>query len=306
MNQFGLAQTPNDAELSNNAPTDKPHNLKGGEQLKRYNKLIKPYVQKAKESLPDAKQKFLKGLNEGQAFFLTTRIYDKNGNFEQVFVRVTNWEGSNISGTIANELKTVKNFSYGQLINFPESAVLDWLITNPDGTEEGNYVGKFLDSLKNSSSAQQNRYEMKGHSISVALPAEWQFSSLSGGAAYKAQANCNPNEFCQNIIFSFISNPSNSSEDEFGKALISQLPQKFKKYEIHNVTDTTVGNIDYKVIDYSIERSNNGNYNSTTLIKCYNQRAVIINYTAKSEKRKHYNVDRDLFFSIIKTVEIEE
>ena len=29
-----------------------------------------------------------------------------------------------------------------------ESDVLDWTISKPDGTEEGNFVGKFLDTYK--------------------------------------------------------------------------------------------------------------------------------------------------------------
>jgi hypothetical protein len=28
------------------------------------------------------------------------------------------------------------------------SALLDWLITRPDGTEEGNVVGKFIDTYR--------------------------------------------------------------------------------------------------------------------------------------------------------------
>jgi hypothetical protein len=30
----------------------------------------------------------------------------------------------------------------------PERDLLDWLITRPDGTEEGNVVGKFLDTYR--------------------------------------------------------------------------------------------------------------------------------------------------------------
>lgn len=31
-------------------------------------------------------------------------------------------------------------------MTFPETDMLDWPITRPDGTEEGNFVGKFLDT----------------------------------------------------------------------------------------------------------------------------------------------------------------
>lgn len=148
LNNYSYGQTPNEAPLSANAPTDKPHNLKGTDQLDKYDELIAPYVKKAQKTLPKARKKYSKGLKEGQAFFLTTRIYDADGNYEQIFVRVTKWGNNIISGKIANQLNTVKGFAFGQLIEFPETAILDWLITNPDGSEEGNFIGKFLDTLR--------------------------------------------------------------------------------------------------------------------------------------------------------------
>ena len=33
----------------------------------------------------------------------------------------------------------------GDPYTFPEGELVDWLITHPDGSEEGNVVGKFLD-----------------------------------------------------------------------------------------------------------------------------------------------------------------
>ena len=146
VNSYG--QNSNKAPLSENAPTDKPHSFKGTDQLEEYDALIAPYVEKAQKTLKNAKKKYLKGLKEGQAFFLTTRIYDNLGNYEQIFVRVSAWEKQSVNGTIANQLNAVKGYSYGQTITFPESDILDWLITNPDGSEEGNYIGKYLDTLR--------------------------------------------------------------------------------------------------------------------------------------------------------------
>ena len=143
-----FGQNANEAPLSQSAPTDKPRNFHGDKQLEEYDTLIAPYIKKAKKSLPDAKKKFMTGLKNGQAFFLTTRIYDSLGNYEQVFIRIISWKNKNVSGTIANDIYTVKGFSFGQLIVFPESDILDWLITNPDGSEEGNFIGNFLDTLR--------------------------------------------------------------------------------------------------------------------------------------------------------------
>ena len=41
---------------------------------------------------------------------------------------------------VANKLLGVRSF--------PESEVLDWTIVHPDGHDEGNYVGKFMEMYK--------------------------------------------------------------------------------------------------------------------------------------------------------------
>lgn len=110
---------------------------------------IAPAVKQARKTLPQAKQRFLSGLPAGQAFFLTTRVKDPDGTFEQVFVRVTEWQERQVQGTIASEPDLVKNYRLKQVISFPESAILDWTISHPDGSEEGNYVGKLLDAGTN-------------------------------------------------------------------------------------------------------------------------------------------------------------
>lgn len=33
------------------------------------------------------------------------------------------------------------------MIDFKEKDIIDWLISKPDRSEEGNFVGKFLDTL---------------------------------------------------------------------------------------------------------------------------------------------------------------
>ena len=140
----------NDGALAPNAPADRPVTMaiKGDETaaaLAAFDQHIAPAVKRARATLPQAKRRFLKGLPSGQVFFVTTRITDPGGLFEQVFVRVRQWQGAQLSGEIANELGTVKMYQRGQLIDFPESAVLDWTISRLDGTEEGNYVGKLIE-----------------------------------------------------------------------------------------------------------------------------------------------------------------
>lgn len=145
------AQRPpvNNAPLSPLAPTDRPVHFEGAARVQALDALIAKPVKQARKTLPGVKKRFRAGLPTGQVLFLTTRLFDDDGAFEQVFVRVREWLGNNVSGIIANELNTVKTYTQGQSISFPETAVLDWTISRPDGTEEGNAVGKLLDTLPN-------------------------------------------------------------------------------------------------------------------------------------------------------------
>jgi len=145
---FGQIDTINNSKLSIDAPIDKGHYIEGSEKQRKYDQMIAPYIEQARKTLPDAKKRFLLGLKSGEVFYLVTRIYDKDGKFEQVFVRVKDWHDDDIKGLIENELYTVKEYHNGQLIVFKEKGVYDWLISKPDGSEEGNFIGKYLDSVQ--------------------------------------------------------------------------------------------------------------------------------------------------------------
>ena len=110
---------------------------------------MKPYVAQARATYPAAKQRFLSGLPTGSAFFLTVRLTDPQERIEQVFIKVDKIENDRVTGKIWSDIKRVSGYSLGQTYEFPEQDLLDWLISNSDGTEEGNFVGKFLDTWQN-------------------------------------------------------------------------------------------------------------------------------------------------------------
>lgn len=145
MSAFNTKAQKNDAPLARNAPQDKVVSIYA-DQIKQMDSVMAPYIAQAKASYPQAKERFLKGLPPNEAFFVVTRIFDKDGKFEQVFIRVKAFEEERVSGTIANDLGTVREYKSNQLIAFEERKVIDWLITKPDGSEEGNFIGKYLDS----------------------------------------------------------------------------------------------------------------------------------------------------------------
>jgi Uncharacterized protein conserved in bacteria (DUF2314) len=135
------------AVAQNNPPQDKPV-ASDAEQLKKFEDAIAPYVKKARETLPEAKKKYLAGLPKDQPLYVTIKLYDSSKKYEQVFVRVTSWKGETIQGILASDLSLIHNHSRNEKLTCSESEVLDWTISKPDGTEEGNFVGKFLDTYQ--------------------------------------------------------------------------------------------------------------------------------------------------------------
>ena len=134
------------AAAQDNRPQDKPVGS-SADKVKKFEDAIAPYVKKARETLPEAKKKYLAGLPDDQIFYVTVKLYDSK-KYEQVFVRVTSWKGESIQGIIASDLGLIHNHTKGEKISCKESEILDWTISMPDGTEEGNFVGKFLDTYR--------------------------------------------------------------------------------------------------------------------------------------------------------------
>jgi uncharacterized protein YegJ (DUF2314 family) len=144
---FLLTSLPSLAPVAaqNKSPQDKPV-AANTEQVKKLEDAIAPYVKKARESLPEAKKKYLAGLPKDYVFFVTIKLYDPSKKYEQVFVRVTSWKGESVQGILASDVSIVQNHSKGEKLTCSESEIMDWTISKPDGSEEGNFVGKFLDT----------------------------------------------------------------------------------------------------------------------------------------------------------------
>jgi hypothetical protein len=140
-------QPAQDVQLPPNAPKDKPGSVTADES-RLFEYAIKPHVEQARKTYPEAKQRFLKGLPQGHVLFVTTRLYDARRRFEQVFVAVSEIREGKIRGMIASDVRLVPSYRQGDYYTFPESELYDWTISRPDGTEEGNFVGKFLDTYR--------------------------------------------------------------------------------------------------------------------------------------------------------------
>ena len=137
------------------APQDERGNTTGPMSHEAYDQAIAPYVAKARATYPAAKKRYLAGLPPNYQFFVWTRLYQsggkgQRGRAEDIFIDVHTIKDGLIYGVIANTPVFVTNYRQGESVKFPESEVMNWVIVRPNGTEEGNYVGKFLDHWKKS------------------------------------------------------------------------------------------------------------------------------------------------------------
>ena len=105
-------------------------------------------MEQARRTWPQARERFLRGLPPGHVFLITVRLTDALGRMEQVFVRVDQIDGNRIHGKIDSQIGTVLGWRRGDAFETPDGALIDWTILAPDGSESGNFVGRFLDTYR--------------------------------------------------------------------------------------------------------------------------------------------------------------
>lgn len=101
-------------------------------------------VNEARSQLPSVRARFLAGLPAGHHLFVTTTLIS-NHEREQVFVAVRDWSNPDLVNGLLSSTPRIAGFRAGDLLHVQTSEVLDWTISRPDGSEEGNVVGKFIE-----------------------------------------------------------------------------------------------------------------------------------------------------------------
>jgi uncharacterized protein YegJ (DUF2314 family) len=147
---FAAANHHHEEQARAKAPVDRAVGTRGEQQVDAYDRAIAPYVAKARASYPAAKKRYLAGLPPDHTFAVWIRLYQndeksRENRHEDVFVVVEEIKEGKIRGYINNKLELLTNYQKGERIEFPESDVKNWVIVRPDGSEEGNDVGKFLE-----------------------------------------------------------------------------------------------------------------------------------------------------------------
>jgi hypothetical protein len=108
--------------------------------------VLRQLTQQAMSAYPQARGRFLTGLSPGHEFFVKVRLYDATRT-EDVFVKVQTIADGLVLGHVNSPVVIVQGHWRGEPVCVTESELLDWVITNPDGSEDGNLLGKYCDTI---------------------------------------------------------------------------------------------------------------------------------------------------------------
>jgi hypothetical protein len=128
-------------------PPDQPIGVTTQQQQSCLDSALAPYIAQGKATYPAAKARYLAGLPANSRFFVSAMLFDSMGHRELVFISVTGFGHDTASGRLASDLAVVRGFDQDASMRILDEAVLDWTIARPDGTEEGNAIGKYIDTL---------------------------------------------------------------------------------------------------------------------------------------------------------------
>lgn len=112
-------------------------------------KVIVPYIEKAKATFPEVKKKYIAGdyVRENRELNVQIDLASKDGTKEVAFVRVVQCQGNRFQGVLANKIEVVKEYKTGDTISFTQDRVMNWVVVDSLGNEEGNFVGKAIEAF---------------------------------------------------------------------------------------------------------------------------------------------------------------
>lgn len=99
---------------------------------------------RAQQELLALKPRFEKKAPETELLLVKAPFERSQGGNEWMWVEVTSWKGTTISGILQNQPHDVPNLRSGSLVSFDESKAFDYIHRRDDGTEVGNETGKLM------------------------------------------------------------------------------------------------------------------------------------------------------------------
>ncbi len=100
--------------------------------------------ERAKQKLPELRNKFNDGLEPGHALLLKLPFETDSGGNEWMWVEVTKWSGSDIKGILQNDPFEIANLKAGARVEGKQEDVFDYIYYYADGTSEGNETGAII------------------------------------------------------------------------------------------------------------------------------------------------------------------
>ena len=91
------------------------------------------------------KPRWLRDRRPGEVLLVKGPFKTRSGGNEWMWVEVTRWEGSRITGLLANDPFEVPGLRAGATVHVEESKVFDYLLRRADGGQEGNTTSKLLE-----------------------------------------------------------------------------------------------------------------------------------------------------------------
>jgi hypothetical protein len=99
----------------------------------------------ARDRLLALKPRWLRERKPGEVLLVKGPFKTRSGGNEWMWVEVTRWEGTRITGLLANDPFEVPGLRAGATVHVEESKVFDYLLRRADGSEEGNTTSKLLE-----------------------------------------------------------------------------------------------------------------------------------------------------------------
>lgn len=127
-------------------PKDNPMKVREGNQ-DEVARMLEPYLEMSKRTFPEVKKKYLAGVyqKERRVLQVQIKLTDKDGRSETPFVKVISCKGDFFKGTINNNMNLVREYAYGDTVSFMQNEIVNWVVQDAEGNEEGNFVGKAID-----------------------------------------------------------------------------------------------------------------------------------------------------------------
>lgn len=113
-----------------------------------FTQILAPYEEMAKRTFSDVKKKFIAGVYQKEYRILQVQITftGKDGRKEMPFVKVFSCKGDLFKGIINNDMNLIQEFAYGDIVSFMQHEIVNWVVQDAKGHEEGNFVGKAIDA----------------------------------------------------------------------------------------------------------------------------------------------------------------